>query len=198
MLILVILLGGCAKRSNTPVACGFSLIESLEEMIASEEYIAIYGNVVDEYIADVRELRRVDLSEPEYICKITFDSEKIIEKMSDSEISSSVLELYQDKIAPSFVSQINVRDGMKSVVLSSCFSIGESFECKEVKENTVYFYVYEDIVVAVSFADGEGDACYANASLIIADSLDTESEDAIEDSLNDLFPGCNIKVEKVK
>ncbi len=194
--IFAILLGGCVNRQNTPLGRGLELIEDMQILIDSDEAIELYGISGKSYNDGIEALREVDFSKLECVYKVTYDTRELLEHQIGREISDELFEIYEEKAPPSFASCINVDNSVERIVLSSCFTVGKSFECKAVEEDMMYFYVYDGAIVGVSFNDGEDDACTASATLVFNEKLYTSDVEMFEDSLESIVK-CDCDVEKV-
>ncbi len=194
--IFALLLGGCANRQNTPLGRGFELIEDMKVLIDSDEAMEVYNFSVEGYKPEIDALRAIDYSKPENVFKVTCDTRELLRAQIGQEVSDEFFEIYKDKAAASLASALNSNDGTTSVILSSVFNVGNVFECKAVEEDMVYFYAYEGAIIAVTFNDGEDDACTASATLVLNEKLDTSDVEAFEDSLESIVK-CDCDVEKV-
>ena len=194
--IFTLLLGGCADRENTPLGRGLELLEDMEVLINDDDVKGRYNLYSDSYESEILKLKEIDFSKPEAVYKVTFDDCELLDAVNGEKMSDEVAEVYKSRSATSLGSFLNSKNSTESVIISSVFSVNSVFDCKKVEENMVYFYVYEDIFVAVGFVDGDGDACYASASIVKADELDTSDAKSFEDSLESLVD-CDFEVKKV-
>ena len=194
--IFALLLGGCADRENTPLGRGFELLEDMEVLINDDDVIGRYSLYGDSYQSEILKLRDVNFSKPDAVFKVTFNDRELLDAVNGEKMSDEVAEVYESRISSSLGSYLNSLGSTESVILASIFSTSSVFDCKKVEENMVYFYVYEDALVAVSFVDGDGDACYAYASIVSNSELDTSDAGSLDDSLEDLVD-CDFEVKKV-
>ncbi len=197
--IFALLLGGCADRQNTPLGRGLELIEDMEVLINNDEIGKLYNLSGNRYEADVLELRDVDFSKPKVVYKVTFDDREVLSAVNGSVITDEadeVFDIYESRSATAIASYINSGADINSTVISAVFNVSSVFECKKIDENMVYFYVYENAVIAVSFIDGEDDACQASASIVSNEELDTSSVKELEESLESII-NCDFEVKKV-
>jgi hypothetical protein len=107
-----------------------------------------------------------------------------------------VCDIYESRSAASIASYLNSKTNMNATVISAVYNVNSVFECKKVDENMVYFYVFDGAVVAVSFIDGEDDACSASASIVTNEDLDTSDAKSLDESLEKLID-CDFEVKKV-
>lgn len=194
--IFVLLLGGCANRQNTPLGRGLELLEDMEVLVNSDVMKDLYNISTDEYESEIVRLREVEFSKPEAVYKVTFDDREVLDAVNGPDISDEVCDIYEARSAASIASYLNSQASTTSTVIAAVFNVSSVFECKKVEENMVYFYVYEDVVVAVSFIDGDDDACQASASLVINQDFDTSDAKSLEENLEKLIK-CDFDVEKV-
>ena len=194
--IFALLLGGCADRQNTPLGRGLELIEDMQVLIDSDDISKIYNLHDNSYETYILELREADLSKPEIVYKVTFDDAEVLRVVNGSEISDELNDIFKSRSATAIASTINTRADIQATVISAVFNVSSVFECKKVDENMVYFYVYDGAVIAVSFIDGEDDACYASASIVADDELYTSDAKDLEESLESIID-CDFEVKKV-
>lgn len=194
--ISVLMLGGCANRQNTPLGRGFELIEDLEVLIDSDKALELYNFSVEDYKPEIDALRAIDYSKPENVFKVTCDTRELLRAQIGQEVSDEFFDIYKDKAAASLASALNSNYSTTSVILASVLNVGNVFECKAVEEDMVYFYTYEGAIAAVTFNDGEDDACSAAATVVLNNKLDASDVSAFEDSLESIL-NCDCDVEKV-
>jgi len=194
--IFALILGGCANRQKTPLVYGFELLEDVEVLVNDQDAIGRYNLHGDSYEAAVEKLREVDFSNPEAVYKVTFDDRELLDAMDGENMSDEIAEVYETRIGTALASYLNSNNNTEATVIAAVYNVISVFDCKKVDCNMVYFYVYDDTVVAVSFVDGEGDACYASASIVSNDELDISVAKALNDSLESLID-CDFEVEKV-
>ncbi|MBO5701218.1 MAG: hypothetical protein J6S71_02150 [Clostridia bacterium] len=194
--IFALLLGGCANRQNTPLGRGLELLEDMEVLVNSDDMKKLYNFYDDEYESEILKLREVDFSKPEAVYKVTFDDREVLGAVNGENISDEVCEIYESRSAASIASYLNSRADINATVISAVYNVSKVFECKKVDENMVYFYVYDGAVVAVSFIDGEDDACSASASIVSNENLDTSDAQSLDESLESII-NCDFEVKKV-
>lgn len=194
--IFALLLGGCANRQNTPLGRGLELIDDMKVLIDSDDMQKIYKFYNEEYDAEIEKLRSADFSKPEAVYKVTFDEIELLDAINGAEISDEVYDIFEARAATAIASTVNSKGGVTGVTLAAVYNVGSVFECKAVEENMVYFYVYDGALIAVSFTDGEDDACQASASLVINENFDVSSAESLNESL-ELLISCDFDVEKV-
>jgi hypothetical protein len=194
--IFALLLGGCADRQNTPLGRGLELIEDMQVLVDSDDMKKLYHLYGDEYESEILKLREIDFSKPEVVYKVTFDEKEVLNAAIGEDISDEVSDIYASRSATAIASSINSKANVQATVISSIFNVSSVFESKRVDENMVYFYVYDGAVVAVSFINGDGDACSASASIVASDELDTSDAKSFDESLEELID-CDFEVKKV-
>jgi hypothetical protein len=194
--IFALLLSGCANRQNTPLGRGLELLEDMEVLVNSDDMKKLYNFYDDEYESEILKLREIDFSKPEVVYKVTFDEREVLIAVNGEDISDEVCDIYESRSAASIASYINSKANMNATVISAVYNVNSVFECKKVDENMVYFYVFDGAVVAVSFIDGEDDACSASAAIVTNEDLDTSNASSFEDSLESII-NCDFEVKKV-
>ena len=194
--IFALLFGGCAKRQNTPLGRGLELIGDMEVLINDEDLAARYNVYGERYESEIQKLRDVNFSKPKAVYKVTFDDRELLDAANGEKVSDEVAEVYESRVASTLGSYLNSQGSMESIIIASMVTTSSVFDCKKVEENMVYFYVYKDVVIAVGFVDGDGDACYASASIVTNENLDTSEATSIDDSLESLVD-CDFEVKKV-
>ena len=194
--IFALLLGGCADRQNTPLGRGLELLEDMEVLIKDDDVKARYNLYSDSYESEILKLKEIDFSKPEAVYKVTFDDRELLDAVNGEKMSDEVAEVYKSRSATSLGSFLNSKNSTESIIISSVFNVSSVFDCKKVEENMVYFYVYDGIFVAIAFVDGDGEACYASASIVNNAGLDTSDTSSFEDSLESII-NCDFEVKKV-
>lgn len=194
--VAALLLSGCADRRPSPLERGIDLIGRMKYLIDSDEVLELYGVDKEEHGAELERLRGVDLSKLQGVYSVRYDSRELLERINGKELSDELLAIYEDSAAVSLNSYINTLDGVKGILLSSCFTVAESFDCKAVEEDMLYYYIYDGAIVGVSFRDGEDDACYAIAAPLICGELDATDAKALEDSLEAII-NCDFSIERL-
>ena len=98
-------------------------------------------------------------------------------------MSTELYEYLCSSAYTSFGTLINRISGPTSVVLSSAFTASKNYVNKDIDENKIYLFVFENgYPIAVTFvANGEG-AVHAVGHFIINDEFITEDENSIKDS----------------
>lgn len=180
---LVCSLSSCKIADKPLEMAGGEVIALMKEMIASEEYEALYG-LAESYSQTVSKLREGDYTEASAV----YELDVPVGSMLSVEMNSDNLEEYVTSAAyVSFASRVNQAAGVEALSVAAAYSAQITFVNAEVKENTVYLYIFENgYPITVAFIPGEDGAVRAVGYFMLNDSLLVESSDDIENSLADL------------
>lgn len=194
--LVISLFTSCNVNSKSLTECGEDVIDLMVEMIESEDYKALY-NLPKECDEILNNLRETDYSEFLAIYEISIPEDRLLDSSVKKENFSKDLYNYISSSAyVSFASSINTKSGSSAAIVSSAFAVSKSFAKKNMNENKIYLYVFENgFPIAVSFiSDGDG-VFRATGNFIINDKFVTDNEDSIEDSCKD-FGILGVKAKK--
>ena len=185
--LVISLFTSCNVNSKSLTECGEDVIDLMVEMIESEDYKALY-NLPKECDEILNNLRETDYSEFLAIYEISIPKDRLLDSSVKKENFSKDLYKYVSSSAyVSFASSINTKSGYSSVMVSTAFAATKSFAKKNMNENKIYLYVFENgTSIAVSFISNGDGVFNATGYFIINDKFVTENEDSIEDSCEDL------------
>lgn len=180
---LLLSLYSCNTSDKPLEKAGEEVIALMREMTVSEEYEKLYGLPLD-YGNAVAKLREGDYTEASAV----YELDVPVGSMLSVEMNSDNLEEYVTSAAyVSFASRVNQAAGVEALSVAAAYSAQITFVNAEVKENTVYLYVFENgYPITVAFIPGEDGAVRAVGYFMLNDSLLVESSDDIENSLADL------------
>jgi len=188
--MLLVTLASCNRNAASLVEYGENVVSLMSEMLESENYISLYNLPAscDETLSDLREgdyskaIAVYDLSIPESELLESFDAN--VDKESFPE------ELYKyvcSSAYTSFATRVNQKSGVEAVATSAAFSARKSFLNKEMNENRMYLYVFENgRPVLVTFTPGENGSFVAAGCFLISDALVTDNERSIAESCKTL------------
>ncbi|MBQ1211919.1 MAG: hypothetical protein IIX69_00695 [Clostridia bacterium] len=180
---LLLSLYSCNTSDKPLEKAGEEVIALMREMTVSEEYEKLYGLHLD-YGNAVAKLREGDYTEASAV----YELDVPVGSMLSVEMNSDNLEEYVTSAAyVSFASRVNQAAGVEALSVAAAYSAQITFVNTELKENTVYLYVFENgYPITVAFIPGEDGAVRAVGYFMLNDSLLVESSDDIENSLADL------------
>ena len=180
---LLLSLYSCNTSDKPLEKAGEEVIALMREMTVSEEYEKLYGLPLD-YGNAVAKLREGDYTEASAV----YELDVPVGSMLSVEMNSDNLEEYVTSAAyVSFASRVNQAAGVEALSVAAAYSAQITFVNTELKENTVYLYVFENgYPITVAFIPGEDGAVRAVGYFMLNDSLLVESSDDIENSLADL------------
>ena len=172
---------------------GMKVISLMNEMISNDEYGLMVLNNYSKYVEIINDIRRGNYSTPTAVYELKMDTRLVIGAGRDG--FSEALDRYVDSMAnASVVSYINSAESIDGVAVSSLFSATVAFVNENVKENTMYFYVFDsDYPILVNFICGEDGAVRASGNFIMNAELNPGSADGIEEFFKKAgFSDCEV------
>ena len=172
---------------------GMKVISLMNEMISNDEYGLMVLNNYSKYVEIINDIRRGNYSTPTAVYELKMDTRMVIGAGRDG--FSEALDRYVDSMAnASVVSYINSAESIDGVAVSSLFSATVAFVNENVKENTMYFYVFDsDYPILVNFICGEDGAVRASGNFIMNAELNPGSADGIEEFFKKAgFSDCEV------
>jgi hypothetical protein len=179
------LFASCNENSRSLTEYGEDVISLMTEMLESEEYKSMY-DLPSEYDDEINMLREGNYSESIAVYEILVPEDELLDVVLDIDKEDLSKELYEylcSSAYSSFATLINRISGSNSMVLSSAFTASKNYVSKDIDENKIYLFVFENgYPIAVTFvANGEG-AVHAVGHFIINDEFITEDENSIKES----------------
>ena len=177
----------------------------MDIMAESEEYISLVS-VSLELEEIIRIIGEGDYSTPKVVYKITIPKGAAAFLYMGDNITK-VPELLKEEIErrniAAIPTKINTFNGVQSVAATSLITLGDSFINGDLKNNTLYIYLYEgEYSVIVSYFPGSESIVNATAVFVINDTLkqissDSEMSEWIAEHIS--LVDCEIeKIELVK
>ena len=185
----------CASTGKSSIDCSAEVVSLMQEMVESEKYSGFY-NLPAAYDEILKKLKSGSYSKPSAIYKLSIPEEALMKEPFDVEDRYEELDRYvESSLYASFASRINQTTGGDALAVSSAFCAQKSFVCKEIKESTVYLYVYENgHPIAITLIPGESDSIRVIGNFIINDNFHTDDAEKIENSCAEI--GINGVVAK--
>ena len=175
---------GKASSGKTLLEHGLEVVDTMDEMADSDEYINFYsGN--KEMAEIVKGIGKGDHSAPVAVYKITVD-EKAMEAwdmLSGLEGLSENLKtaMRQKAFGAALITQINAQNGATTLAATTICTAGKTFVSTEGDGDAIYLYVYENACpAAVSFVRGEDNSVSASGTFILNDGFDASSPESLE------------------
>lgn len=160
---------------------GIELIGLMEEMASNEPYIALYSAAPD--LQEIlSEAAQGDRSQPKAVYEISVPKGIIAAMAEVSGIEGLSDQLKAHAAARThgaLPSQINAAAGAQVLAAASICTMGKTFVNKDLADNTIYLYTYEDAIPAmVTFTPGEdhtvsASACFLFNQDFVADYVET-------------------------
>lgn len=192
VLMLVICLAACktAELQNSDEVTEKSLYEHGLDVIAlmvesarSEEYLQVYTGSED-LIEIIKGIGEGDFTKPKAVYEVMVPNMVLWEladyvKMSD--LSEGLRKSLEGKMLGALATRINALSGANNLAATSVCSMGKVFVKKDLSENVIYIYTYENAVpVAVTFTAGEDGAVSAGGNFIVHEEFTCGSAEEIK------------------
>ena len=197
MLIITALLSFASCGGADQLERCDDLIEDISVLINDEAYYELYNTLEN---AEIEKLKAIDLGKPAAKYRLTISEDEMIKAQGvDLDKLSDVAKKRLLPVAASTISsQINIKAGYESTVVSTMFNVGDSFYDKSVKENEYYLYCYDGgVAVVISFAPNDNGVVRAGAYMIINESFVLD-EDGDIGALFESFGIRYVTGEKIK
>lgn len=181
------------SKSGNLADDGMKVISLMNEMISNDEYGLMVLNNYADYVERINDIRRGSYATPKAVYEIKMDTRRILN--SDAEGLPEALKEYVGGMTnASVASYINSAESLDGVAVSSLFSATVAFVNENVKENTMYFYVFDsDYPILVNFICGEDGAVRASGNFIMNAELNPGSADGIEEFFKKAgFSDCEV------
>lgn len=174
---------GCAaKPEDALYAQGLRLVQTMEEMVQNEAYIAMTTGS-SQISGELQPLREGSAGEPEAVYTVTLDENylSLMGEMAQSkELPKSLRAVAEQRLMSAFVTQINALGGAQKLAASAVCAAGKTFVEEGLEENMVFLYVFRDIPpAAVTFLPGEDGAVSASGMFLLYDGVDYRDEEAL-------------------
>ncbi len=176
---------------------GLDVISLMVEAARCEGYVEL--NTGDHAVREsIQDIGSGNFTMPKAVYAVTVTDEVLWDcaDWDDYEIASDALrEAMKDKMLPALLTQFNAMSSVEKLVASSVCAMNKTFFNKNVTENVIYIYIYDNAMpVAVSFIVGEGGAISAKGNFIMYNEVAYRS---VED-IKACFNGLDVEVEQIK
>lgn len=178
--------GGSRTADKGLYEKGLELIQLLDEMVQSEEYVGLYTDSSD--IKEiVHEVSKGDYTAPKAVYAISV-SEENLANLADldalEEASDELRHFMMQKMLASLVTQMNGMKGVANLAAASVCTVEETFVSEEAAD-VVYLYTYEDATpVTVTFIEGEDKTVSAAGTFAFFDGFSGENIEEIQSALS--------------
>lgn len=192
--------GGDRTGGKSLYRHGLEVADVIAEMARSEDYLAMYG-AIPEVAALAADAGQGDFTKPKAVYRITIPASAVLTLLGEEEgldlkqLSPALGQIVQAKLQSAFITQINAQAGQAAIAAASVCTAQKLFVSKELTENTIYLYTYENAVpVAVAFTGGADGAVSASGMLVLNENF---TQDAVQ-ALAQYEETLGIQVEEVK
>ena len=197
IILSALLLTACGSTAETksPYEQGLELVSLLKEMAANEEYVAALSAGTD-IQSILLQAGQGDFSQPKAVYRITVSIDAFLNlaEMDLSGMSASLQENLRSRANAAIFSQINAMAGVEALAAASACTAQKVFVSRELEEDEIYSYTYENAVpAAVSFSPGDDGAVSATGMFILYDAGWEDPEAAIEW----LLPAFDVVIEEI-
>ncbi len=165
---------------------GLDVIALMVESARSEEYLQVYTGS-EELIEIINGIGAGDFTKPKAVYEVKVPNVVLWEvadfiKMGD--LSEGLQKSLEGKMLGAVATRINALSGANNLAATSVCSMGKVFVKKDLSENVIYIYTYENAVpVAVTFTAGEGGAASAGGNFIVHEGFGCGSAEEIKEFL---------------
>lgn len=195
IILTIILFTGCTDAEKievdrTPMELyehGLDVVAVMNEMINSDSFLQLYtmGTDIHNVVADIR---TGDYSSPAAIYELKVSKEELV-ALYTSEMDPDFMKGFSEELTAevdkkmngAVVSIINGMAGMEELAASSICTAEKLFVYEELKDNTLYLYMYENALpVVVSFVVGDHGAAEAVGSFLMLEDFKNADHEFIE------------------
>lgn len=206
-MVMIISFGACGSRKNTDKTDvdntdadaidaedftkslyehGLEVVSLMAEMTRSDEYVGVFTDS-DDIVEMIQGIREGDFSTTKAVYSVSVSRDRLMyrEEIGDLDgMSEELKRVLYDRVFESLITQINGLGGAVSIAASSVCTVEKAFVNREVTDNVIYLYTYENAApVAVTFVVGEDGAVSASGWFILYEEFACDSEEEIEASL---------------
>lgn len=184
LLIVAFLLApmtSCTQNSTSVDNCCTEVISLMSQMLSCDEYSKIY-HLPEEYNGTITKMKEGNYVSPSAIYKLVIPEDALLMDELDIEKLPDELKDYaRAAMYVGFASKININAGSESVAISSVFCAQKTFVCSDIKESTVFLYVFEKgAPIALTVLPGESGSVRVSGYFIISDLFETGDAKQIE------------------
>ena len=198
IMILSLTACGTKKEQVSIYEQGLEVVALMDEMADSQSYVQMFtGNM---QISEVIQSNTSgDYSEPLVVYEVVLKNDNFLGLLGNDEtqasMSDELKEIISKKINASVITQLNAYGGSENLAASTICTAGISFVNSEVKEDSIYIYVYENTApVAVIFLQEGNDIVSANGTFMFGE----EFINLTEEGISELFEGLYETIKKVE
>lgn len=177
---------------------GLEMVENMNELAASDEYISS--------LASVEDMKKVIAGMPaatpvKAVYSISVDEKQALEMLfanGDFKLSATLDTWLKGKVYTSIPTYISGQSGALTLAATSVLTYSTSFVCETLTSPVLYLYCYEgDYCVMVTFIPGQDGAVSANAVFVPVDAQ-LETEDGVGAWLKEKMDYIDFSVSTVK
>lgn len=169
---------------------GLSVVSLMVEMTRSEEYVQLYTGS-SEILEIVQGIGTGDYGTPKSVYALTVSNENLLEmllgmaELNNVNLSEELKSSLESRVLGSLITRINGMSGASNLAASSVCTMGKTFVNKDVTENQIYIYTYENAKpVAVTFTMGEDGSISASGTFVLYDEFTCGSVEEIKAFFN--------------
>ena len=202
LMLSVFAMTACGKKDDKSLyEHGLDLADTIVEAAEVEEYWEAMGMRTEEFLEQVENITGGKYKEPQKVYALTISHEGLSNMLEDmdldvDELSEELQQLIGNRMFGSLANQVNAREGTNALVVSSVLNASKTFVCDKLESNCMYIYLYKKgTPIAVTFIKGEDGSVSATATILMAESLGEDLEEALEDI--EIFDELGIEIEEV-
>lgn len=179
--------GEQTTSGNSLYEQGLSVVSLMAEMIRSEEYVQLYTGS-SEILEIVQGIGTGDYGKPKAVYALTVSDETLLgmAELNNVNLSEKLKSSLKSRVLGSLITRINGMSGVSNLAASSVCTMGKTFVNKDVTENQIYIYTYENAKpVAVTFTMGEAGSVSASGTFVLYDEFTCGSAEEIKAFFNE-------------
>ncbi len=184
LLIVAFLLAqmtSCTQNSTSVENCCAEAISLMSQMLSCDEYSRIY-HLPEKYNGTITKMREGNYASPSAIYKLVIPEDSLsVDELDIEKLPDELRDYARVAMYIGFASKINIAAGSESLEISSVFCAQKTFVCSDIKESTVFLYVFEKgAPIAVTVLPGESGSVRVIGYFIISDRFETGDAKQIE------------------
>ena len=179
--------GEQTTSGNSLYEQGLSVVSLMAEMTRSEEYVQLYTGS-SEILEIVQGIGTGDYGTPKAVYALTVSDETLLgmAELNNVNLSEKLKSSLKSRVLGSLITRINGMSGVSNLAASSVCTMGKTFVNKDVTENQIYIYTYENAKpVAVTFTMGEAGSVSASGTFVLYDEFTCGSAEEIKAFFNE-------------
>lgn len=200
LLLCIACLPACQSAPSNLLDHGMDVIAIMSDMVSNDQYAELMMGNINSVNEHLQNLKSEDYSKPSAVYEVSVPAESLLKVLTGSskdalQMSDRLQDYVLDSTYSSFISTINSEAGVSALTVSSVLCAQLTFE-EKIDQNTIYLYVFDQAVIAVTFLKGEDQTVRALGHFVLSESLAVTNEEDMATSLNKI-KAWNVTVKKI-